>query len=52
MRIDFAYIEALQANARRERAEAVYELLILPVIRFFSRPAPAPKVAPLRSRLA
>jgi len=32
MRIDFAYIEALQAKARRERSEAMYRMLVAPLI--------------------
>ena len=37
MRIDFAYIEALQAKARRERSEAIYEMLIAPIVGWFTR---------------
>jgi hypothetical protein len=37
MRIDFAYIEALQAKARRERSEAIYEMLIAPIVGLFTR---------------
>ena len=37
MRYDFAYIEALQAKARRERSEAVYEMLIAPIVGLFTR---------------
>ena len=32
MRIDFAYIQALQAKARRERSEAIYQMLVAPLI--------------------
>jgi hypothetical protein len=32
MRIDFAYIQALQARARRERSEAMYRMLVAPLI--------------------
>jgi hypothetical protein len=28
MRYDFSYVQALQAKARRERSEAIYEMLI------------------------
>ena len=49
MRIDHRSLQALHAKARRERAEAVYRLLIAPVVRFFSS---KPASAPLRSRLA
>ena len=51
MRIDYPDLEVLHARARRERAEMVWRLLIAPVVRFFSS-KPAPKHAPLRSRLA
>ena len=37
MRIDFAYIQALQARARRERSEAMYEMLIAPIVGLFVR---------------
>jgi hypothetical protein len=32
MRYDFAYVQALQAKARRERSEAIYGMLIAPLI--------------------
>ena len=32
MRYDFTYIQALQAKARRERSEAMFEMLIAPLI--------------------
>jgi 4-oxalocrotonate tautomerase len=32
MRYDFAYLQALQAKARRERSEAIYEMLIAPLM--------------------
>ena len=32
MRYDFSYVQALQAKARRERSEAIYEMLIAPLI--------------------
>lgn len=32
MRYDFSYVQALQAKARRQRAEAMYEMLITPLI--------------------
>ena len=51
MRVDHLSLEALHHQARRERAEAVYRLIISPVVRFFARPAAQPKAA-LRSRLA
>ena len=37
MRLDFAYIEALQAKARRERSEAIYEMLIAPIVELLVR---------------
>ena len=37
MRTDFAYIQALQAKARRERSEAMYEILIAPLVGLFIR---------------
>ena len=50
MRIDYPEMEVLYARARRERAEAVYRILIAPVVRLFhKRPA---HTVPLRSRLA
>jgi hypothetical protein len=44
MRYDFSYIEALQSRARRERSEAVYRLIIAPIVALFTRPS-APKKA-------
>lgn len=38
MRYDFTYIQALQARARRERSEAIYEMLIAPLVGLFFRP--------------
>ena len=37
MRYDFSYIEALHAKARRERSEAIYEMLIAPIVGLFIR---------------
>src|SRR6185503_15311950 len=37
MRYDFSYIEALHAKARRERSEAIYEMLIAPLVGLFIR---------------
>jgi len=44
----------MHAQARRERAQAIYEVLVAPVVRLFQkRPARrAVRSAPLRSRLA
>ncbi|HEY3074410.1 MAG TPA: hypothetical protein VGJ74_04480 [Burkholderiales bacterium] len=36
MRFDYPNLETLNARARRERAQAVYQLLVLPVVRFFA----------------
>jgi hypothetical protein len=32
VRYDFTYVQALQAKARRERSEAMFEMLIAPLI--------------------
>jgi len=45
MRIDFAYMQALQTKARRERSEAIYRILIAPLIALLKRPA-TPKPTP------
>jgi hypothetical protein len=37
MTYDFAYLQALQAKARRERSEAMYEMLIAPLISLLVR---------------
>jgi hypothetical protein len=47
MRIDYPEFEKLNARARRERAQAVYELLIAPLAKLFAR-SKAPK-KPLHS---
>jgi hypothetical protein len=42
MRIDYVERQAMYLRARRERAEAIYTLLIAPIVRLFShrhRPA-------------
>jgi hypothetical protein len=52
MRLDYPTLEAIHAQARRERSEAVYRMLIAPVVRLFRRRAArAPSVA-LHGRLA
>jgi hypothetical protein len=43
MRYDFAYIEAVRAKAHRERSEAVYRLLIAPLLRLFTVRTHAPR---------
>jgi hypothetical protein len=40
MRIDYVERQAMVARARRERAETVYNLLIAPLVRLFSRRTP------------
>ena len=54
MRVDYPSLEILHARARRQRAEAVYRLLIVPVVRLFQKhPARAASHSvPLRRRLA
>ena len=54
MRIDYPSLEILRARARRERAQAIYELLVAPVVRLLQKRPVRPTVrsAPLRSRLA
>ena len=37
MRYDFTYIQALQSKARRERSEAMYEMLISPLVALLTR---------------
>ncbi len=37
MRYDFSYMQALQSKARRERSEAMYEMLIAPLVGLFIR---------------
>ena len=37
MRIDFVERQAAYARARRERAEAIYTILIAPLVRLFKR---------------
>jgi hypothetical protein len=37
MRIDYVERQAMVLRARRERAEAVYNLLIAPLVRLFTR---------------
>ena len=44
MRYDFAHMQALQARARRERSEAIYEMLIAPLVRLLSRQNTAKRV--------
>ena len=53
MRVDYPSLEILHAQARRERAEMIYRLLIAPALRLLKkRPAAGVSTAPLRSRLA
>jgi hypothetical protein len=37
MRYDFTYLQALQAKARRERSEAIYTMLIAPLVALIKR---------------
>jgi hypothetical protein len=38
MRYDFTYIQAAQSRARRERSEAVYRLILAPLLALLARP--------------
>jgi hypothetical protein len=44
MRIDFPDLEALNAKARRERAEAIYDLVVAPIAKLFTHNAPRHRV--------
>ena len=37
MRYDFTYVEALQSKAHRERSEAIYRLILAPILFLFRR---------------
>jgi hypothetical protein len=37
MRYDFTYVEALQPRAHRARAEALYRLILAPLLSLFRR---------------
>jgi len=37
MRYDFTYVQAAQSRAHRERAEAVYRLILAPLFSLFRR---------------
>ena len=39
MRLDFPELEALNAKARRERAEALYTFVIAPIAKLFAHKA-------------
>jgi hypothetical protein len=39
MRLDFPELETLNAKARRERAEAIYTLVIAPIAKLFGHKA-------------
>jgi hypothetical protein len=45
MRYDFDTVMALQAKARRARSEAVYALLIAPVVEFLLHAKPQKRAA-------
>jgi hypothetical protein len=44
MRIDFPDLEVLNAKARRERADAVYEFVLAPIAKLFTHNAPRRRV--------
>jgi hypothetical protein len=48
MRLDFPELEALNAKARRERAEAIYTLVIAPIAKLFGHRGDAPR--PVRAK--
>ena len=50
MRLDFPELEALNAKARRERAEALYTLVIAPIARLFAPRAGAHRPAAAKHR--
>jgi hypothetical protein len=52
MRLEFPELEALNAKARRERAEAVYALVIAPIAKLFSHKAESPRPARVKHRHA
>jgi hypothetical protein len=37
MRYDFTYVEALHSKVQRERTEAVYRLILAPILFLFRR---------------
>jgi hypothetical protein len=37
MRYDFTYVEALQSRAHRARAEAIYRLIVAPLVSLLRR---------------
>jgi hypothetical protein len=37
MRYDFTYVQALHSRAHRERAEAVWRLILAPILSLFRR---------------
>ena len=37
MRYDFTYVQAAQSRAHRERAQAVYRLILAPLLLLFRR---------------
>jgi len=45
MRYDFDTIIAMQARARRQRAEAIYGMLIAPLVDFLFRGKPQERIA-------
>jgi hypothetical protein len=37
MRYDFTYVQALESRAHRDRSEAVYRLILAPILLLFRR---------------
>ena len=52
MRYDFTYIQALQSKARRERSEAIYEMLISPLVALLTRKSAKKELHAPRPHLA
>jgi hypothetical protein len=48
MRLDFPELEVLNARARRERAEAIYTLVIAPIAKLFGHKAARHETADAR----
>ena len=52
MRVEFPELEALNAKARRERAEAVYDLVIAPIAKLFAHKPAGHRTARAKHRHA
>ena len=48
MKIDYSLIPALQAAARRERAQAIHRLLLAPILALFTQRPPLRRTRMLR----